>query len=326
MKLLIVTTDATLLKWKSLDEKKAAILAVLNTTKNATWEIEIIYRDLTPEVIGGRITYDWFDHFSYPLFRQGNHIVGLHMSLDQQKKWKIQRSLRGSNQRDKDFVGEFYFFSDEKSKREGLSQFIQTCLHEISHELAHTTDCPKDLTHEYHGTHPDISGIFPSYDLATWQPVYQKQLTLIEQLKQLIASFTKPQKPKFFMDDYPISQAYGVPNAAWYPKTGHHIGTDIATPENTPILAPWPCEVTRVGYSATMGNWCEVYNGEEYYYFLHLKAKPVLGQRQKGWVIAFTGKTGNVTGPHLHLEGWYNKRNIDAINKDNWQDLTFKVL
>lgn len=321
MKLLIVTLDKSVLEWKSLPTKIARIKAALDETRNTKWEVVVEYRDLTPTVSNGRITHDWFDDFSYPLFRQGNHFVGLHMTKEQSKQFGLKKTLRGSNHRDDDFVGEFYFWADEFSKRNGLNQFIQTCLHECSHEIANTTGVP-DKTHQHHNAVPDISSIFQSYDMSRWQPKYQIGLKKISILEQIIALLTNNQKINFFSTEFPVSQAYGVKNTAFYPQTKHHIGVDYATPIGTPIIAPWDCVVTAVGSDKTLGFYAEVKHGKHYYYFLHLQSLPITGVRKKGWVIGFTGDTGFVTGPHCHIEKWNKKRNISLLTEDNFRQFT----
>ncbi len=322
MKYLIITTDKNTLAWKSLPSKLKAIKAALDKTKNATWEVEIIYRDLTPKVVNGRVDNEWFDGISHPLFKQGNHFVAIHFGLTQRDKFGIKPTLRGSNINDSDWVGEMYFWSDEHTERKGLSQFIQTSLHEASHELARTTHV-LDKTHDYHAKNPDISGIFSTYDMSKWQPTYIASQKATVSWLQSILSLLKPKPVTLF--NFPISQAYGVKNAAWYPKTKHHIGTDFAVPEGTPIVAPFDCEVISSAVSVQLGNYCGVKVGNKYYYCMHLQHKATLGTRKKGQIIGFTGNTGFSTNPHLHVEGWHGLRDISKINETNFRQLTFEV-
>lgn len=195
-KLLILTSDETLLKWKSLPAKKKHILAALNKTKNADWSIEIRYRALTPQVVNGRISHDWYNTVSYPLFREGYQHVVMHFSMAQWKMWGIEGNYNGFNQIDKDFVGESYIRADEttvhkygraRRPRDLFSQFVQTLLHEILHELKRGTNQP-DITHDYHQQHKDISGAFADVDMATYLPLERKlkgQISLLERIKGL---------------------------------------------------------------------------------------------------------------------------------------------
>jgi peptidoglycan L-alanyl-D-glutamate endopeptidase CwlK len=174
-KLLIVTTDKKTLEWKSLKSKLALITNGLNKTVNASWEVAIEYKDIKPKIILGRIPHDWFNNFAYPLFREGNHFIYLHFSTAQRKALGLDTTINGANQKDADYVGESYGWSDERTRRQGQNMFVQNILHEMSHELARSTNSI-DNTHPYHSKNTDISGLFSSYNMDLWQPRYKAQL------------------------------------------------------------------------------------------------------------------------------------------------------
>jgi len=123
-----------------------------------------------------------------------------------------------------------------------------------------------------------------------------------------------------------ISQAYGVPNAKFYPLTGHHVGTDYACPVGTPVKAPWSGEVIISGSSPALGNFCHYrYNHDGVTYvarFMHLSNVPVIAKYKRGEVIELSGKTGRVSGAHLHIDLWYNDVRLDLLTKKNWNLLT----
>lgn len=123
-----------------------------------------------------------------------------------------------------------------------------------------------------------------------------------------------------------ISQAYGVPNKTWYPLTGHHIGTDYLTPVGTSVLAPADGKIVTSGYSASLGNYCiyeYTWEGIKYQERnMHLMHIPKQGSYKQGAVIAKTGATGNVTGPHLHIDVFYNEVRLDKLTAKNWHLLT----
>lgn len=167
-RLKIITTDPTLNGWRTLPEKIARVETALNTVQNGSFEIVTEYRPLSPVVVNTRITHDWMDTISYPEYRLGYDFVALHMSSRQRIAFNIDRGVRGVYHLDKDFVSETYFWSDEHTKRNGLSQLEQTLLHELSHALSHGCKVV-DLTHEWHNKHPDIRGIFPTYNMALYQ-------------------------------------------------------------------------------------------------------------------------------------------------------------
>lgn len=170
-KLLILTTDPTLTKWKTLPKKKAAILKALRSGKNANFaDIDIKYVDVVPEVRNERISHAWLRELKGPYFNQGYDLIGLHSTIAQWKKWGIQGTLRGANPiRRDDEMEDFYFSATERSKRNGLDRFIQVALHEIAHGYYQHTHLV-DLTHAWHGTNSDITGLFATMDWGLYQP------------------------------------------------------------------------------------------------------------------------------------------------------------
>jgi len=193
MKYLILSSDPTMLTWKSLPAKVKKITAALNKTKNATWEVEVRYQgEIEPEVKNGRITHAWYDTLSKPLFLQGNEFLFLQFSKTDWTRLSLQNTLRGANQRDTDVVGESYGWADENTKRKDTkeNQFVQVVLHEISHEIAHNIGV-LDNTHTYHDANPDISGIFASYDMALWHPKYQAEKGIRAMLRKVLIEIVK---------------------------------------------------------------------------------------------------------------------------------------
>lgn len=86
--------------------------------------------------------------------------------------------------------------------------------------------------------------------------------------------------------------------------TGPHNGIDIALPVGTPVVAPFGGVVSEVfttdrgGVSLAL----ELSNGLRAA-FAHLSGYAVaLGDVvERGQVVAYSGNTGNTTGPHLHF-------------------------
>ena len=84
-----------------------------------------------------------------------------------------------------------------------------------------------------------------------------------------------------------------------------HSGIDIASPIGTPVKAPADGEVIYDGWLRGYGRVVVLNHGRGFStLYAHLSASLVKeGQEVKaGAVIARVGKTGNVTGPHLHFE------------------------
>jgi len=219
MKIKLVTTDKTLLKWKSLAAKKREILTALNAGKGANFtdfDIEL-QANLVPEVVDRRITHKWLDTITTPFFKLGYDFVGLHLSMLQWKKTDLQPSLRGANTIDTDVLGEFYIRADENTKRgsTGLSQFIQTMLHEICHEYFRGAGLP-DITHEYHDKNRDIRGLMATLDWTLYRPKLQQLRSLEEILKKKLSEYATALKEKIaaltakpapYVPDYKIPAA-----------------------------------------------------------------------------------------------------------------------
>lgn len=175
-KLIILTSDPTLKDWGLYKTYLRKIQNTLNKTKNATWEVETRYRPLAPKVVNTYIDHAWFNSQSFPLFREGYHHVAMHFTMKQWDSWGIKGSLRGGRLRDDNYVGEMYFRADEDTKRgnSGLSQFVQTLLHEVWHELCHSTGVADDL-HTWHSAGVDITKAdWSRFDMNDWQPQYQE--------------------------------------------------------------------------------------------------------------------------------------------------------
>ena len=328
MRLLIITTDPKTKTWSSLDAKLTAIANALNNTPNVTWEVTIEYQDLTPEVIDGYITHEWFDTISRPLLAKGYQHIYIHFSMKRWSQLKLKAKLRGFNQADSDVIGECYGRGDENTMRGATrkNQFIQNILHEMSHELHRATGV-EDKTHEYHFKHHDISGIFASIDMAKWQPRYQEQMKRLSWLQEQLAKLFNINQNKMihplrlpFRDT--VSQKYGIANSI-YKKTGVHLGTDYPCPVGTPLSAPADGEIVFTGTSKERGNYIQYKHGDYILEIRHLSKMMPLGKYRLGDVIAYSGNTGSLTtGPHVCMVVWIKEDGLSKINKENWKVLT----
>lgn len=95
-----------------------------------------------------------------------------------------------------------------------------------------------------------------------------------------------------------------------------HYGIDIAVNIGTPVYAAAAGTVTYAGSMGTYGIIVIIDhgNGVETRY-AHLSRTAVsVGQRvQRGQVVAYSGNTGNSTGPHLHFEIRYRGTAVDPL-------------
>ncbi|WP_374684178.1 peptidoglycan DD-metalloendopeptidase family protein [Streptomyces sp. ODS05-4] len=102
---------------------------------------------------------------------------------------------------------------------------------------------------------------------------------------------------------YTITSTYGQAGAMW--SSGYHTGLDLAAPTGTPAKAVHAATVKSAGWSGAYGYRIvlELADGTEVWY-CHLSSMTVAAGQQVGGgeTIGRVGATGNVTGPHLHLE------------------------
>ena len=93
-----------------------------------------------------------------------------------------------------------------------------------------------------------------------------------------------------------------------------HSGIDIAAQTGTEIYAFCSGTVTACKYSEIGGNYIQILHDNGFYsYYGHLSELLVSeGETvSTGQLIALSGQTGKVTGPHLHFQLTYNGRAVD---------------
>jgi hypothetical protein len=101
---------------------------------------------------------------------------------------------------------------------------------------------------------------------------------------------------------YHLTARFGDYSSLW---AHFHTGLDFAAPTGTPIMAVADGTITEVGYSGAYGNRTieTLADGTELWYCHQNEFGTSVGATVKpGQVIGYVGSTGNVTGPHLHLE------------------------
>ena len=101
-----------------------------------------------------------------------------------------------------------------------------------------------------------------------------------------------------------ITSKFGGRNSPGGIGSTNHKGVDIGTPSGTPILAAKSGTVTWASWNGGYGNCVIVYHGQgnsTLYGHLSSYACSVGDTVKQGEVIAYSGNTGNSTGPHLHF-------------------------
>ncbi len=84
-----------------------------------------------------------------------------------------------------------------------------------------------------------------------------------------------------------------------------HTGMDLAVPQGTPVRAALPGTVIVAGFEGSYGNYVMIEHANNLRtVYAHCSQLTVhTGQTvQAGTVVALSGATGRVTGPHLHFE------------------------
>jgi phage-related protein len=112
----------------------------------------------------------------------------------------------------------------------------------------------------------------------------------------------------------PYGTKFGVAGSMW--SSGHHTGLDFPAAVGTLVRAVAGGTVSGVGTAGPYGNHIEIdHGGKLQSLYAHLSKMSVgLGQIvAQGDPIGKVGATGNVTGPHLHLEARLRGKAVDPM-------------
>ncbi|MEU9580052.1 M23 family metallopeptidase [Streptomyces chilikensis] len=118
-----------------------------------------------------------------------------------------------------------------------------------------------------------------------------------ERLAKLAASYSVPAA------SYTITSTYMQAGSMW--SSGYHTGLDLAAPTGTLLKAVHTGTITEAGWAGSYGyrTVLTLEDGTEIWYCHQSSINVSVGQKvSTGDVIGRVGATGNVTGPHLHLE------------------------
>ncbi|MFF7977100.1 peptidoglycan DD-metalloendopeptidase family protein [Streptomyces sp. NPDC007905] len=124
-----------------------------------------------------------------------------------------------------------------------------------------------------------------------------KKQAAAERLAELAKEYRLP------VVSYTITGTFGQPGSMW--SSGYHTGLDFAAPTGTLIKAVHGGIITEAGWAGAYGyrTILTLDDGTELWFCHQSSINVKVGQKVgTGDVIGRIGATGNVTGPHLHLE------------------------
>ncbi|MFJ4949779.1 M23 family metallopeptidase [Streptomyces sp. NPDC088760] len=116
-------------------------------------------------------------------------------------------------------------------------------------------------------------------------------------LARLAKQYTLP------TSSYTITSTFGQAGSMW--SSGYHTGLDFAAPTGSLIKAVHSGTITEAGWAGSYGyrTILTLDDGTELWFCHQSSINVTAGQKvSTGEVIGRVGATGNVTGPHLHLE------------------------
>jgi len=127
---------------------------------------------------------------------------------------------------------------------------------------------------------------------------------------------TKPPPWALPVTGYELTARFGESSGLW---SSTHTGLDFAAPEGGEISSIGPGVVTEAAYDGSYGNKTVVRldDGTVLWYCHQSAVEVEVGQRvAPGDLVGYVGSTGNVTGPHLHLE--VHPDDGDAADPEAW--------
>lgn len=153
---------------------------------------------------------------------------------------------------------------------------------------------------------PDISRDFDRNLLAKQanQQTKNRNLALAQQASKIqkVADNLKLNQWVLPVAGYHLTARFGERSSLWATV---HTGLDFAGPSGTTIVSVAAGTVKSTGYEGAYGNRTIItlLDGTEIWYCHQSRFAVKAGDKVgPGDVIGYTGATGNVTGPHLHLE------------------------
>ncbi len=129
-----------------------------------------------------------------------------------------------------------------------------------------------------------------------------------------------------------LVRGFGMKPDPWTGKTRLHGGIDLSAPVGTPVRASADGRVFATGSQARLGKQVTLdhgYNLKTRYGHLSKIVVKKGQQVKRGDIIAYSGRSGTVTGPHLHYEVHVSGRKVNPMKYiyeiEPWEDDTQTV-
>lgn len=157
-----------------------------------------------------------------------------------------------------------------------------------------------------------------SLDIEALKEQIKKTMDTVETIRE----YLKTQKdiylatPKGWPLSGRITSYFGKRENPIHGSDDFHSGVDISAPVGTPVMATADGMVSFAGWSGGGGYVVVIEHGLGYStFYAHNKTNLVkVGPQVKiGDIIAYSGATGNTTGPHLHYEIWKDRKPINTV-------------
>lgn len=157
-----------------------------------------------------------------------------------------------------------------------------------------------------------------SLDIEALKEQIKKTMDTVETIRE----YLKTQKdiylatPKGWPLSGRITSYFGKRENPIHGGDDFHSGVDISAPVGTPVKATADGMVSFAGWSGGGGYVVVIEHGLGYStFYAHNKINLVkVGPQVKiGDIIAYSGATGNTTGPHLHYEIWKDRKPINPV-------------
>lgn len=229
--------------------------------------------------------------------------------------------LGGVYHMDPDGVFDFVVIADHRQMSyDGMSEFERIFLHELSHGFYHWRGV-EDYTHLWDYVIKSMRAPYMTHDFTLWNQLKDRLQALQKRLADMQKKLHAPLDEQFMGR---MTQGFGVPNAT-YPQTRHHVGTDWSCPSGEKAYAIADGVVVRTFRNhAQMGHAFEyefTHAGTKYTArYMHLSRLPDKIGYKAGETIAYTGNTGQTTGPHLHLDIVRGVFDLTGVNHLNFRE------